>query len=90
MVQLVRHIDIILFHVGHHAVLLTACGSGTLGIRAGVAAYRNNRDRCTFFDTPDVEERRVQGFRREAAILEGKLTSFIPVFVIEVPLKFSF
>ena len=44
--QHVPLIDIIRFHVGGDAALLTACGHGIPGVRARDAEYHNKPERC--------------------------------------------
>lgn len=70
------------FHVTLNAVLLTGCGSGTPGVLARVAVFPNKPERCVLHESPSAEERRVRvdGVKREAVILECKLTGF-PFFI---------
>ena len=65
-----------------NAVLLTAPGRGTPGVRAKVAAYRDKPERCVLRETQVAEEgcARVDGVRRAAVILECKLTSLLLLF----------
>ena len=88
MVQRVPRIDITQLCVPRSVVLLTVCGHGTPGVVVRAAAYRNKPERCVFYDTTGVEEEHVQvdEGKREAVILECKLTSFISVSAIFVHL----
>ena len=64
-----------LFRVTRIAVVLTARGLGTPGVRARDAAHRNKPERCVLRETQVVEEHCVQleGAKREAATLGCKL-----------------
>lgn len=59
-----------------------SCGSGTPGVLARVAVFPNKPERCVLHESPSAEERRVRvdGVKREAVILECKLTGF-PFFI---------
>ena len=63
------------FRVTLTAVVLTARGLGTPGVRAGDAAYRNKPERCVLCETQVVEEQfvRLDGAKGEAATLGCKL-----------------
>ena len=69
------------FHATRNAVLLTAPGRGTPGVRAKVVAYRNKPERCVLYKTINVEARlvRVEGVKREAVIQECKFCSFLSI-----------
>lgn len=68
--------DIGLFHATLNAVLLTACGRGTPGVRARDAAYPNKPEPCVLHKSVNVEEHcvLVEGAKRGAVILECKLS----------------
>ena len=88
--RLVPHFDLTRFHVGRDAVLLTARGRGTLGVRVRVVAYRDKPERCVLHKLQVVEGRlvRVEGVRREAVTLECKLTTFLSCLCLQ-DIRFS-
>jgi len=66
------------FHVTLNAVLFTACESGIPEVRTRVALFPNKLERCLLHENPSAAEQRVRrhGRKREAVILESKLSGF--------------
>lgn len=75
----VLHTGITRFHGLYNAVVLTARGRGTLGVRVRFVAQSNKPERFVLHKTQAVEKQRVrvEGVRHEAVTWERKTTRFL-------------